>query len=177
MTPCNNTSVGILVFRDGKLLLIERRKPPYGWAPPAGHVDDGESYIDAAHRELFEEVGLVANEMGLLLTARYGNQCRRPGGDFHHWQVFEAKCDGTLVRSEDETSAIRWVTRQGLNTLFGLTVSHLAMDSSPSEWQHHPGLEPVWMNMLRELNERGKVNTGIRHLGRGQVWINSKRQR
>jgi hypothetical protein len=26
-------------------------------------------------------------------------------------------------------------------------------------------------------DERGTVNTGIRHLGRGQVWINSKRQR
>jgi 8-oxo-dGTP pyrophosphatase MutT (NUDIX family) len=41
-------------------LLIERRQFPFGFAPPAGHVDDGETYIDAACRELQEEVGLEA---------------------------------------------------------------------------------------------------------------------
>jgi ADP-ribose pyrophosphatase YjhB (NUDIX family) len=151
MTPCNNTSVGILVFRDGKLLLIERRKPPYGWAPPAGHVDDGESYIDAAHRELFEEVSLVADEMDLVLTARYDNQCRRPGGDFHDWQVFEAKGGGTPVRSEDETSAMRWVVQQELDELAELALTHVATGPGPDEWRRHPGLELVWLIMLRTL--------------------------
>jgi ADP-ribose pyrophosphatase YjhB (NUDIX family) len=92
---CNDTSVGILVRRNDRLLLIERRKPPYGWAPPAGHVDDGETYAEAATRELREEVGLEATELRHLLTRRYENRCRRPGGDHHHWQVFEATCDGS----------------------------------------------------------------------------------
>jgi ADP-ribose pyrophosphatase YjhB (NUDIX family) len=154
MTPCNNTSVGILVFRDGKLLLIERRRPPYGWAPPAGHVDDGESYIGAARRELFEEVGLVPDEMDLLLTARYDNQCRRPGGDFHHWQVFVATCYGEPIRNEDETRAMRWVNKQELSELSGFTAAHITTNSSPEEWRRTPGLEPVWMSILQvSLNE------------------------
>lgn len=55
---CDNKSVGMLVWRDGSLLLIERRKPPFGFAPPAGHIDGDDSFEESAKRELKEEVGL-----------------------------------------------------------------------------------------------------------------------
>lgn len=150
---CNNTSVGILVWRDDRLLLIERRKPPYGWAPPAGHVDDGETYLDAAHRELYEEVTLKASSMHLMLTATYHNRCRRPRGDFHHWQVFEATCDGHPVRSKDETCSIRWATRAELEELSDLSSTHMTANVDSGTWQQNPGLEPVWMKILRALRE------------------------
>ncbi len=37
---CDNKVVGIIVLRDNKMLLIERKKFPFGFAPPAGHLDD-----------------------------------------------------------------------------------------------------------------------------------------
>ncbi len=37
---CDNKSVGIIVWRDNKVLLIERKKFHFGFALPAGHLDD-----------------------------------------------------------------------------------------------------------------------------------------
>lgn len=49
------------VWRDGKVLLIERAKPPFGmWSLPGGHVEPGETVAAAAQRELAEETGLSA---------------------------------------------------------------------------------------------------------------------
>ena len=47
-----------LVVENGKALLIFH---PHikRWLQPGGHVDDGESPIDAAIREVYEETGLV----------------------------------------------------------------------------------------------------------------------
>jgi 8-oxo-dGTP diphosphatase len=53
--------VGVLVVRDGKVLL-GRRTSPHGrdtWAPPGGKAEPGESEDEAARRELAEETGLA----------------------------------------------------------------------------------------------------------------------
>lgn len=153
MTPCNNTSVGILVTRNGRLLLIERRKPPYGWAPPAGHVDPGETYPEAAVRELREEVGLRVTDLRFLDRTHQTNRCHRPGGDWHQWEVYEATTEGDPVRSDDETRAMRWATHDDLRALTRITQGHLTMCSGPNEWQANPGLEPVWLTILTRLGK------------------------
>lgn len=150
--PCNNTSVGVLVERAGCLLLIERAKYPHGYAPPAGHVDDGESYEQAAYRELAEEVGLAASDMRLVLPARrIDNRCRRPGGDHHRWQVYAAASGDEPARSWDETRSMRWADRDAVQALADRTHSYLAGAVTEVEWQRAPGLEPVWAVMLTEL--------------------------
>src|SRR5688572_24334325 len=52
--------VGVIVVRDGKVLLIQRgREPGKGlWAVPGGMVDLGETSREAAAREALEETGL-----------------------------------------------------------------------------------------------------------------------
>jgi 8-oxo-dGTP diphosphatase len=57
--------VGVLVFREGRLLL-GRRRGSHGadsWAPPGGHLDFGESAEACARRELAEETGLVVDRV------------------------------------------------------------------------------------------------------------------
>jgi len=50
------------VFKEGRVLMIQRAKPPVGiWALPGGHVEFGETVIAAAHRELLEETGVTAD--------------------------------------------------------------------------------------------------------------------
>lgn len=58
--------VSASVWRDGKVLLVQRAKPPSGiWAFPGGHVEPGEGLEEAAARELREETGLTASFQGL----------------------------------------------------------------------------------------------------------------
>lgn len=45
----------IIINEDGRIVLIERKNPPYGWALPGGFVDYGETLVDAAIREAKEE--------------------------------------------------------------------------------------------------------------------------
>ena len=67
---CDHTSVGMLVYKDDKILLIERKKYPFGFATPAGHIDNKGSYENAAREELEEEVGLKAKSLKLLTEGK-----------------------------------------------------------------------------------------------------------
>jgi ADP-ribose pyrophosphatase YjhB (NUDIX family) len=51
---------------DNKIVLIERKNPPYGLALPGGFVDYGESVEDAVRREAKEEVTLDFKIKGLV---------------------------------------------------------------------------------------------------------------
>ena len=114
---CNHTSVGMIVERGGKLLLIERKIFPLTYAFPAGHVDKGEDYEQAAVRELKEEVGLDAESVELLAEGRVENPCSRPGGTWHYWKVYKIAAQGEIKPSEEETKQAGWYTKEEIHTL------------------------------------------------------------
>jgi len=59
--------VAIVESSDGeKILLIKRKFPPLGLAFPGGFVEVGETVAFAAMREVLEETGIAAEEVGLL---------------------------------------------------------------------------------------------------------------
>lgn len=74
--PC--TVDAVLVDERDRVLLIERRNPPYGWALPGGFVDPGERMDEAARREVHEETGLDLE--GLFQFATYSDPDRDPRG-------------------------------------------------------------------------------------------------
>lgn len=48
---------------NGKVLMINRRKSWKGWAFPGGHLEHNESVLACVKRELFEETGLVIEDI------------------------------------------------------------------------------------------------------------------
>lgn len=70
--------IGVVVVRDGKVLLGERLAGhgAGNWMIPGGHLEFGESFEAAALRELAEEAGLtdaiVANIISLYNERDYG---------------------------------------------------------------------------------------------------------
>ena len=59
--------VGGLVIKDNKVLLVKERFAISGkWKLPGGHADSGEDLGEAAVREVFEETGIRAKELGLI---------------------------------------------------------------------------------------------------------------
>jgi putative (di)nucleoside polyphosphate hydrolase len=62
-------NVGLALFhREGPVFLGKRHgaEGPYQWQMPQGGVDRGETPLDAAFRELEEEIGVTARHVDLL---------------------------------------------------------------------------------------------------------------
>lgn len=148
---CDNKSVGMLIWEEGKLLLIERKRFPFGFAPPAGHVDDKGSFENAVKEEIQEEVGLEPVSMKLIKEGRKENKCRRRGGNWHYWKIYEVEAEGGLKPSEDETKQVGWYTTDQISELAGRTEKYLNGEISEDEWRISPGIETVWYEWFKEL--------------------------
>ena len=66
-------SAGGIVLREGKILLVEveNLKGEIVWTFPKGHLEKGESSLDAALREVEEETGWKCRETGKLTDVTY----------------------------------------------------------------------------------------------------------
>jgi ADP-ribose pyrophosphatase YjhB (NUDIX family) len=148
---CNHTSVGILLRHNGRILLIERAKFPVGYALPAGHVDAGEDYEEAAVRELREEVGLSASDLKLVAEGRKKNQCSRKGGSWHYWKIYSTTAKGKLKRNKGAAKTAGWYSVSEIKKLAARTNNYLSQHVPEQEWAANPGLEPVMHEWLTEL--------------------------
>ncbi len=69
-----HVTVATVIERDGYYLMVEERDKSTGelvFNQPAGHLDPGETILDAALRETREETGWVVELTGLLGVALY----------------------------------------------------------------------------------------------------------
>lgn len=104
-------TVDIIIEIDGKIILIERKNPPYGWALPGGFVDYGESLENAARREAFEETSIDVELYEQFYT--YSNPDRDPR---HHTisTVFLAKAKNERPVANDDAKSLNLFTSENL---------------------------------------------------------------
>lgn len=124
-------SVGAVVCKDGKYLLIDRGVPPPGFAGVSGHLDEGEDIDNAIVREVAEETGLRVDRAELLWEEFVDwNWCSK-GVTGHYWYVFACEVSGDIARDERETKSAGWYSAEEIKTL---------------------PLEQVWEHWFRKLN-------------------------
>ena len=89
----------VLVDREGRILLQERdehpRIDPEKWGLAGGHLDPGEDFEPAAHRELEEETGVRLPDGVLELWREVTVDHRASYGTWDRMQVFVAATDLT----------------------------------------------------------------------------------
>lgn len=102
----------VLVFRGDKLLILnrvgEKGAVSNDWCIPGGHVDPGETFLQAAKRELFEETGIDMSESLLIPVGKYIP--KRKGIEIHYFMchIDDQTSVNILVDAEEETGS-EWV--------------------------------------------------------------------
>ena len=95
-------TVDIIIEMGDKIVLIERKNPPHGWALPGGFVDYGESFETAAVREAKEETGIEVSNLQQFRT--YSDPARDPRQHTAS-TVFIASGKGHPVAADDALRA------------------------------------------------------------------------
>lgn len=123
-------SVGAVIEKEGKYLLIDRVHPPFGFAGPAGHVDEGEEFLGALQREVKEETGLDVQDCTLLFEEEVMDNVCTIGTSVHYWRLFRCDTTGSVLHSKEEAKSIGWYSKEELKGL---------------------ALEPVWEYWFKKL--------------------------
>lgn len=106
-----NKAVCIIVFGgDGTILAVTRRGQPTEFVLPGGKVDEGESAVDAAVRESFEETGVQLDPDFLTVVCE--------GDDGYGYDVTAFVYDGDVDRDSaqqcEDGIGVEWVPLQVL---------------------------------------------------------------
>ena len=109
--------IGALIFRRGKILLVERGKEPLKgyWSLPGGALEIGERLQDGLRREVLEETGLIV-EPGEVFEIFERIMPDIKGNPEYHYVLLDYICEvkgGKLAAASDCSAAV-WVSRNKL---------------------------------------------------------------
>lgn len=109
---------GVLIENDEGQVLLQKRSDTGEWCVPGGAMEPEETYIEAAERELFEEVGIKVSD--LKLFGLYSGDDRRihyPNGDvvYSLSVIFiTKKYSGQISDSDSEVLEHRFFSREDI---------------------------------------------------------------
>lgn len=104
---------GCVIQKDNKYLLVQEKQPKaYGlWNLPAGHVDNGETFEEAAMREALEETGFKVKLERKLETVH-------PAVNRPVLHAYQARIlSGDIKFDPKELIAVQWFTLEEVEEL------------------------------------------------------------
>ncbi len=104
-------AAGGLVVRtgeQGREVVLIHRPHRSDWSFPKGHLEPGESDLDAACREVTEETGFAVIPVRELGESAYIDQAGRPKS-VRYWEM-QVDESGSAVHHDDEVDEVRWVS-------------------------------------------------------------------
>ncbi len=115
----------IIVSQGNKYLLVRKPRKDNAWQFPQGGVDEGESLIQAAQRELQEECG---QDLRVTISSQsigeyeylFPESFTRHFGEYDgaHVVFFQAEwIDGAVEIDNNEIVESRWCRREGIKNL------------------------------------------------------------
>jgi 8-oxo-dGTP diphosphatase len=110
-------AVGAVVFKEGKVLLVLRGKPPAEsqWAIPGGCVELGETLQEAAQREILEETGIVIRAGKPVYTFDVVERDNKDRIRFHYVIVdLAAEYISGEIRAGDDAADVRWLSSEDM---------------------------------------------------------------
>lgn len=104
---------GVVINPNGQVLLISQHG--IDWTLPKGHVDKGESLLEAAEREIYEESGVsgleMIKELGSYQRYRIGKHGEDDKSEFKTINMFLFRvdnCDNQLCPVDPENPGASW---------------------------------------------------------------------
>jgi len=110
-------SVGAVIKKDGKYLLIDRKNVPLGFAGVAGHVDENETAEESLKREVKEESGLDVLNAKLLFEEDIDFETCVGGCSLHNWKVYACETTGEVHQEKKEEKSIGWYSAEEIKNL------------------------------------------------------------
>ncbi|MBV8142649.1 MAG: NUDIX hydrolase [Verrucomicrobia bacterium] len=113
-----------VVFRDGKLLLVQERSDEL-WTLPGGWADVNDSPSEAVEREVEEESGFQAKVERVLAIFDRSKHAHKPPFPFHVYKLFMlCRLEGGEARTTMETMGVDFFAENDLPPLSISRVTH-----------------------------------------------------
>ncbi len=113
-------AVGAVVFKEDKVLLVLRAKPPAEnqWTIPGGSVELGETLREAAEREIWEETGLTIKAEEPVYTFDVIERDSK-GAILFHYVIVDLVADYVSgeLRPGDDATDVCWASSRDVKNL------------------------------------------------------------